>query len=845
MRHIYKIVTIIILVIGSPAMGKSIRSDIVQPTRRFRLMKVKGVPHEINYQGWLGTADDTTGVTGTFTMVFKIYDAETDGNNLWSETHEVQVSHGVFNVILGSVNPIPAEIFTGDALWLEVQVGDEVLAPRKKLVSVGYAIQAENAEYAQYADTAEFAVDVGINYVDSAGVAANAWRWNNNTWGIEYPKANVADTAGYALSVDVDYVDSAGVAVNAWRWNNHAWGEKYPEAEHADTATYADTAGYALSVDVNYVDSAGVAVNAWRWNGNTWGVEYPKANIADTATYADTAGYALTADVDYVDSAGVAANAWRWNGNTWGVEYPKANVADTATYVDTAGYALTADVNYVDSAGVAANAWRWSGNMWGVEYPKADRADTANYADTAGYAPDNDWVLETSPANYLRTYGDYGIARKGAVLHGSMAYTHVNLGVVCTTGTAGSDWYCCTVSGGRYNTASSPYATVGGGYDNTASNWYATVGGGVSNTASGSETTVGGGRYNTANGEAATVGGGEGDSASGYAATVSGGYYNRASSSYATVGGGRYNTADTTYATVGGGHDNTASGYAATVSGGYSNTADISYATVGGGYDNTASSSYATVSGGGYNTASGWGATVNGGYYNTASNSRATVGGGLVNTASGEAATIGGGGYNTASGDYAAIPGGAYVKVTGRGSFAFGVGSCLDPIKVDSDYVVAFGDGGEHNYKFGINREDPQHPLQVGTNSSNGNGAYLTAGGTWTNASSRELKEDFIQLDAEEVLDKLKSLLVCMWRYKGTNEYHIGPMAEDFYKIFGTGTDDKHLSSSDVSGVALIAIKELIRKIEAQQQVIKAQQEEIELLKNRVAEFEQLLKDGK
>ena len=773
MRHIYKTIAITILVIGSPAMGKSIRSDIVQPTKRFRLMKVKGVPHEINYQGWLGTADDTTGVTGTFTMVFKIYDAKTGGNNLWSETHEVQVSHGVFNVILGSSNPIPAEIFTGAPLWLEISVAGEVLSPRQKLVSVGYAIHAESAQSADVAGHAIHADTAGyVEYVDSAGVAVNAWRWNNNIWGVEYPKANIADTANYVAGTNV--------------------------AGEVSQANYADTAGYALSTDVNYVDSAGVAANAWRWSNHAWGEKYPEAEHADTANYADTAGYALSADVDYVDSAGVAVNAWRWNNNTWGVEYPKANIADTAVY-----------------------------------------------ADTAGYAPDNDWVLEASPANYLRTYGDYGIARKGAVLHGSMAYTHVNLGVVCTTGTAGSDWYCCTVSGGRYNTASSPYATVGGGYDNTASNWYATVGGGVSNTASGSETTVGGGRYNTANGEAATVGGGEGDSASGYAATVSGGYYNRASSSYATVGGGRYNTADTTYATVGGGHDNTASGYAATVSGGYSNTADISYATVGGGYDNTASSSYATVSGGGYNTASGWGATVNGGYYNTASNSRATVGGGLVNTASGEAATIGGGGYNTASGDYAAIPGGAYVKVTGRGSFAFGVGSCLDPIKVDSDYVVAFGDGGEHNYKFGINREDPQHPLQVGTNSSNGNGAYLTAGGTWTNASSRELKEDFIQLDAEEVLDKLKSLLVCMWRYKGTNEYHIGPMAEDFYKIFGTGTDDKHLSSSDVSGVALIAIKELIRKIEAQQQVIKAQQEEIELLKNRVAEFEQLLKDGK
>ena len=119
MRHVYRIGVIIILVISGSAIGKSIRSDAVEPMERFRLMKVKGVPHEISYQGWLGTADDTTGVTGTFTMVFRLYDAETGGSNLWSETHEVRVNHGVFTVILGSSNPIPAEIFTGDALWLE------------------------------------------------------------------------------------------------------------------------------------------------------------------------------------------------------------------------------------------------------------------------------------------------------------------------------------------------------------------------------------------------------------------------------------------------------------------------------------------------------------------------------------------------------------------------------------------------------------------------------------------------------------------------------------------------------------------------------------------------------
>ena len=565
MRYIYKIGIIIVILISGSAIGKSIRSDAVEPMERFRLMKVKGVPHEINYQGWLGTADDTTGVTGTFTMVFRLYDAETGGNNLWSETHEVQVSHGVFNVILGSSNPIPAEIFTGDALWLEISVAGEVLSPRQKLVSVGYAIHAESAQS-----------------VDVAGHAIHA------------------DTAGY-----VEYVDSADIAVNAWRWSNHAWGEKYPEAKHADTATYADTASYALDADVDYVDSAGVAANAWRWNNNIWGVEYPKANIADTANYvagtnvvgevsqanyADTAGYALTADINYVDSAGVAVNAWKWNGNTWGVEYPKANHADTATYADTA--------NYVAGTNVVGEV------------------SQASYADTAGYAyvsaPDNDWVLETSPANYLRTYGDYGIARKGAVLYGNTANTHVNLGVACTTGTDGINQNYCTIGGGLYNTASGWYATVGGGRDNTVSSSDATVGGGAHNTASSYTATVGGGCYNTASYQYATVGGG---------------CDNTADTSYATVSGGRNNTASGTKATVGGGQSNTASGSNATVGGGYHNTASYHYATVGGGYDNTASGKYATVGGGGYNTASGYAATVIGGCADTAAGDYSIAGG--------------------------------------------------------------------------------------------------------------------------------------------------------------------------------------------------------------------------
>ncbi|UPT65628.1 MAG: tail fiber domain-containing protein [Sphingobacteriales bacterium JAD_PAG50586_3] len=112
------------------------------------------------------------------------------------------------------------------------------------------------------------------------------------------------------------------------------------------------------------------------------------------------------------------------------------------------------------------------------------------------------------------------------------------------------------------------------------------------------------------------------------------------------------------------------------------------------------------------------------------------------------------------------------------------------------------------------------YALQVGTSSSNGNGAYLTKGGVWTNASDINLKEDFVSLDGNEILNKVADLDITKWRYKGTDEYHIGPMAQDFYSAFNVGNDDKRISSIDPSGVALVAIQALNDKVEQQQKTI-------------------------
>lgn len=98
------------------------------------------VPRMINYQGKITTPAGAL-IDTTVQMVFKIYDAATDGGVLWTETQPgVVVEKGVFSVLLGSGNPIPDSVFDGNVRYLGVKVGaDPEMTPRKAIVSVGYA----------------------------------------------------------------------------------------------------------------------------------------------------------------------------------------------------------------------------------------------------------------------------------------------------------------------------------------------------------------------------------------------------------------------------------------------------------------------------------------------------------------------------------------------------------------------------------------------------------------------------------------------------------------------------------------------------------------------------------
>lgn len=90
------------------------------------------------------------------------------------------------------------------------------------------------------------------------------------------------------------------------------------------------------------------------------------------------------------------------------------------------------------------------------------------------------------------------------------------------------------------------------------------------------------------------------------------------------------------------------------------------------------------------------------------------------------------------------------------------------------------------------------------------------------------MKENFKDVDGAEVLEKLSAMPIQTWNYKSQDKSirHIGPMAQDFTK-FGVGEDDKHITTIDADGIALIAIQELSR----QNQELK---KEIEMLKHEL-----------
>jgi hypothetical protein len=105
-----------------------------------------GVPQLINYQGVLVDGDGAR-ISGTYSVQFGIYNSETGGEPLWSETQSVVLTDGLFHVLLGAVTLIPHSVLDGGDKYLSVKIGaDPEITPRRQVVSVAYAFHSNGAD---------------------------------------------------------------------------------------------------------------------------------------------------------------------------------------------------------------------------------------------------------------------------------------------------------------------------------------------------------------------------------------------------------------------------------------------------------------------------------------------------------------------------------------------------------------------------------------------------------------------------------------------------------------------------------------------------------------------------
>lgn len=171
---------------------------------------------------------------------------------------------------------------------------------------------------------------------------------------------------------------------------------------------------------------------------------------------------------------------------------------------------------------------------------------------------------------------------------------------------------------------------------------------------------------------------------------------------------------------------------------------------------------------------------------------------------------------------FGAVAMGLVTTAAGDGSVALG-SNAVAQAAADGSFVFADRSAANPFTSFAPNEFVARAAGGVGfyTNAATTTGVELAPNGSsWASLSDANAKENFRDVDGEDVLSKLAAMSIQEWNYKAQDAAirHMGPTAQEFRAAFGLGDFPLRINTIDADGVALAAVKALEARTRAMPQ---------------------------
>ena len=323
---------------------------------------VAQIPRTMTYQGILKDSSGEPVGNGNYNVTFRMYDAPSGGNLLWTEIVMVSTDGGYFKAELGNV--LPLNLPFSQAYFLSIQLqGDSEMTDRQKLNLSAYAARSDTSAIAISSMTADNAE--ALDGYDSGDFALAVHNHDP-----DYVNENQSNSVNSLMIADDQIVDgdiSPAANISASKINNGEGSGLDADLLDGANSTYFAPAVHNHDPDyVNENQSNSISSSMITDNQVVNSDISSSANIA-ASKISDGAGSGLDADMldglnstDFLNSgsdygrSGVASDLYEGT-NTLTVKYINSAGPDTITASNLMGTTFVAD-HTNDGTGILGKA---------------------------------------------------------------------------------------------------------------------------------------------------------------------------------------------------------------------------------------------------------------------------------------------------------------------------------------------------------------------------------------------------------------------------------------------------------------------------------------------------------